>query len=155
MAGDIDEATFRAAVFRTGLILDDDVRAAVDAQLAVKAPRWGVMDRSQLTARIDKIIARADRDAVRHRKDRLAEREVCVGDVGNGLAEIVATVYAPDGHAVADRLTALAPRSATLTPHPRRAARRRVRRVGRRGGPVGLPLRHADCPAAGAPPRAR
>jgi hypothetical protein len=40
-AGDIDEATFRAAVFRTGLLIDDDLRAAVDAQLAVKAPRWG------------------------------------------------------------------------------------------------------------------
>ena len=80
----------------------------MDAQLAVKAPRWGVLDRSQLAARIDQVIARADRDAVRVRKDRLADREVLVGDVGNGLAEIVATVYAPDGHAVADRLTALA-----------------------------------------------
>jgi hypothetical protein len=35
-------------VFRTGLLIDDDLRAAVDAQLAVKAPRWGVMDRSEL-----------------------------------------------------------------------------------------------------------
>ena len=123
VAGDIDEATFRAAVFRTGLITDDDLRAAVDAQLAVKAPRWGVLDRSQLAARIDQVIARADRDAVRVRKDRLADREVLVGDVGNGLAEIVATVYAPDGHAVADRLTALAH---TVCPDdPRTLAQRR------------------------------
>src|SRR4051794_31688931 len=55
VAGDIDEATFRAAVFRTGLLLDDDVRAAVDEKLAVRAPRWGVLDRSQLAARIDQV----------------------------------------------------------------------------------------------------
>ena len=38
VAGDIDEATFRAAVFRTALITDDDALATVDAQLALKAP---------------------------------------------------------------------------------------------------------------------
>ena len=150
VAGDIDEATFRAAVFRTGLITDDDLRAAVDAQLAVKAPRWGVLDRSQLAARIDQIIARADRDAVRVRKDRLAEREVLVGDVGNGLAEIVATVYAPDGHAVADRLTALAH---TVCPDdPRTMAQRRSDGFGAlAAGADRLACRcgRADCPAGG------
>jgi hypothetical protein len=40
-AGDIDETTFCAAVFRTGLITDHDVLADVDAQLAVKGPRAG------------------------------------------------------------------------------------------------------------------
>ena len=124
IAGDIDEATFRAAVFRTGLILDDDLRAAVDEKLAVRAPRWGVLDRSQLDARIDQIVARADRDAVRRRKDRLAEREVVVGDIGNGLAEVVATVYAPDGHAVADQLTALA--HTVCDGDPRTMAQRRA-----------------------------
>ena len=95
-------------------------------------------------------MARADRDAVRVRTDRLAEREVCVGDIGNGLAEIVATVYAPDGHAVADRLTALAH---TVCPgDPRSIAQRRadgLGRAGRGGGPVGLPLRTPDCPRRG------
>ena len=150
VAGDIDEATFRAAVFRTGLITDDDLRAAVDAQLAVKAPRWGVLDRSQLAARIDQVIARADRDAVRVRKDRLAEREVLVGDVGNGLAEIVATVYAPDGHAVADRLTALAH---TVCPDdPRTMAQRRSDGFGALAAGadrLGCRCGRADCPAGG------
>ena len=150
VAGDIDEATFRAAVFRTGLITDDDLRASVDAQLAVKAPRWGVLDRNQLAARIDQVIARADRDAVRVRKDRLADREVLVGDVGNGLAEIVATVYAPDGHAVADRLTALAH---TVCPDdPRTLAQRRSDGFGAlAAGADRLACRcgRADCPAGG------
>jgi hypothetical protein len=41
VAGNIDEATFRAAVFRTALITDDAALAGVDAQLAVKAPAGG------------------------------------------------------------------------------------------------------------------
>lgn len=108
IAGDIDEAVFRAAVFRTGLITDDDILAAVDEQLSVRLPRWGVMSRRQLAARIDKIVARVDRGAVRRRRGRVAGREVFVGDVDNGLAELSATLFAADAHAVVDRLTALA-----------------------------------------------
>ena len=51
IAGDIDEATFRACVFRTGLMTDEQALAAVDARLAVRVPRWGSMNRSQLAAR--------------------------------------------------------------------------------------------------------
>ena len=107
-----------------------------------------MLDRSQLAARIDQVIARADRDAVRVRKDRLAEREVLVGDLGDGLAEIVATVYAPDGHAVADRLTALAH---TVCPDdPRTMAQRRSDGFGAlAAGADRLACRcgRADCPA--------
>src|SRR6185312_12080297 len=150
VAGDIDEATFRAAVFRTGLILDDDLRAAVDETLAVRAPRWGVLDRSALAARIDHIVARADKDAVRRRKDRLAEREVVVGDIGNGLAEITATVYATDGHAVADQLTALA--HTVCDADPRTIAQRRADALGAlaaRADRLACRCGHPDCPAAG------
>ncbi|MDT5105644.1 MAG: hypothetical protein QOI25_3157 [Mycobacterium sp.] len=124
IAGDIDEATFRTAVFRTGLITDDEVLTTVDEQLALSVPRWGVLNRNQLTGRIDKIVARVDRDAVRRRRDRIAERGVFVGDVDSGLAEIVATVFAPDGHAVADRLTALA--RTVCEADPRTLAQRRA-----------------------------
>ncbi|HEY6573365.1 MAG TPA: HNH endonuclease signature motif containing protein, partial [Mycobacterium sp.] len=149
-AGDIDETTFCAAVFRTGLITDHDVLADVDAQLAVKAPRWGVMNRSQLATCIDRIVARVDRDAVRRRKDRLADREVYVGDVGNGLAEIVATVYAPDGHAVADRLTALA--HTVCEGDPRSIAQRRAdgfAALAAGADRLGCRCARPDCPAGG------
>ncbi len=126
--GDIDEATFRTVVFRTGLIVDDDVRAGVDAQLAARMPRWGSMNRSQLAARIDKIVARVDLDAVRRRTERLVEREVLVGDVGDGLAEISATVFATDAHALADRLTALA--ATVCEADPRTVAQRRADATG-------------------------
>jgi hypothetical protein len=150
VAGDIDEATFRTAVFRVGLITDDDVLAAVDAKLAVRLPRWGRLNRSELAARIDTIIARLDRDAVRRRRDRLAEREVFVGDVGDGLAEISATVFSPDAHAVADRLTALA--RTVCEADPRTIAQRRADAFGalaagadRLGCRCGQP----ECPAKG------
>ena len=113
------------------------------------ASRWAFpagehSTRSSSPHRIDQIVASVDLDAVRRRKDRVADREVFVGDVDNGLAEIHATVLAPDAHATAERLTALAhtvcekdPRSLARTP------RRCVRGDGRRRGPDGVPLRVA------------
>jgi hypothetical protein len=150
IAGDIDEATFRAAVFRTGLITDDDLLARVDGELAQRMPRWGSMNRSQLTARIDKIVARADRDAVRRRRDRIAEREVFVGDVDNGLAELSATLFATDAHAVAERLTALA--KTVCDADPRTVAQRRADAMGALAAGadrLGCRCGAADCPAGG------
>src|SRR5580698_3210859 len=40
LAGDIDYRTFQTIVYRTDLITDSDVLAAVDAELAVKVARW-------------------------------------------------------------------------------------------------------------------
>ena len=108
IAGDIDEATFKAVVFRTGLITDPEVLAEVDRTLSVSLPRWGSSNRAQLNHRIDGVVATADLDAVRRRADRVAERGVVIGEVDNGLTEITATVYASDGRAVAERLAGLA-----------------------------------------------
>lgn len=150
IAGDIDEATFRACVFRTGLILDDDVLASVDRDLALAAPRWGSLNRSQLSARIDRFVARRDADAVRRRRDRVAGREVFVGDVDNGLAEINATVHAPDGHAVDERLTALA--ATVCDADPRTVAQRRADAFGAMAAGsdrLSCLCGRAECPAGG------
>jgi hypothetical protein len=150
IAGDIDEATFRTAVFRVGLITDDDVRAGVDEKLAVRLPRWGKLNRKELSSRIDKIIAEMDADAVRRRRDRIADREVVVGDVGDGLAEISATVFASDGHAVADRLTALA--HTVCDADPRTIAQRRSDAFGAMAAladRMGCRCGRSDCPAKG------
>jgi hypothetical protein len=45
---------------------------------------------------------------VRRRAERIAGREVFVGAVDNGLAELSATLFATDAFAVSDRLSALA-----------------------------------------------
>lgn len=150
IAGDIDEATFRACVFRTGLIVDEDTLAAVDAELSVVAPRWGSCGRAQLAARIDRVIATVDLDAVRRRRDRVTGREVIVGGVDNGLAEIHAIVCAPDGHAFADRLTALA--LTACDADGRTMAQRRADAIGvlaTGGDRLGCRCGLEDCPAGG------
>ncbi|KAA0100798.1 HNH endonuclease [Mycolicibacterium sp. P1-18] len=150
IAGDIDEDTFRACVFRTGLIQDDEILAEVDRELASAVPRWGSASRGQLSARIDRIVARVDADAVRRRRDRIADREVFVGDVDNGLAEIHATVYGSDGHAVAERLTALA--ATVCDDDPRTVAQRRADSFGAMAAGadrLGCQCGSKDCPAGG------
>ena len=72
---------FQTIVYRTDLITDPDVLAAVDAQLAAKVPRWPSMTQGRLAAQIDKIVATADADAVRRRRERHAEREVWFADL--------------------------------------------------------------------------
>ena len=150
IAGDVDEATFRACVFGTGLICDDEVLASVDRELALAVPRWGSVNRSQLAARIDRVVARVDADAVRRRRDRVAGREVTVGDVDNGLAEIHAVVYGADGRAVAERLTALA--ATVCDDDPRTVAQRRADALGAMAAGaerLGCQCGSSDCPAGG------
>ncbi|WP_120313842.1 DUF222 domain-containing protein, partial [Mycobacterium alsense] len=66
-AGDIDFRVFQTLVYRTDLIEDRDVLAKVDAQLAANVARWPSMTQGRLAAQVDKIVARADVDAVRRR----------------------------------------------------------------------------------------
>ena len=142
IAGDVDEAVFRACVFRTGLIVDEDTLAMVDAELAITAPRWGSCSRTQLAARIDRVVAKVDLDAVRRRRDRVAGRDVVVGDVDNGLTEITAVA-----HRTRRARLRRAPHRAG--PHRVRGRRahhgpaplRRGRGARRRRGPPRLPLR--------------
>src|ERR1700739_771422 len=47
-AGDIDFRMFATIVYRTDLITDGEVLAAVDAELAVKVARWPSMTRGRL-----------------------------------------------------------------------------------------------------------
>jgi hypothetical protein len=58
-AGDIDFRLFRTIVFRTDLIVDAEALAAVDAQLATKAPRWPSMTSWKLAT--DRSRSRQDR----------------------------------------------------------------------------------------------
>ena len=69
-AGDIDYRVFQTIVYRTDLIADPDVLAAVDDQLAVNVPRWPSMTRGRLAGHIDRIVGKADADALRRRRDR-------------------------------------------------------------------------------------
>jgi hypothetical protein len=107
-AGDVDYRAFQTIVYRTDLIADVEVMASVDGELAAKAQRWPAMTQSALAAAVDRIVARADLDAVRRRRERQAERELLIFDSGNGLTEVFGRLLSPDAHALDARLDALA-----------------------------------------------
>jgi hypothetical protein len=107
-AGDIDQRTFATIVFRTDLITDRDVLATVDGQLALNVVRWPSMTRGRLAGQIDKIVAKADADAVRRRTERRTDREIWFADLEGGLSEIHGSLLSPDAHALDKRLNALA-----------------------------------------------
>src|SRR5271170_1488999 len=127
-AGDIDQRTFATIVYRTDLITDGDVLMAVDGQLALTVARWPSMTRGRLAGYIDKIVAKADADAVRRRTERRIEREVWFADLEGGLSEIHGSLLSPDAHALDKRLTALA---GTVCEHdPRTREQRRADALG-------------------------
>jgi hypothetical protein len=122
-AGDIGYSTFQTIVYRTDLITDADVLAAVDAELAVKVRRWPCLTRSRLAGHVDQIVARADRDAVRRRRERQADRELSIWDSGDGLTEVFGRLLSTDAHAVDARLDALAATVCAADPRTRKQRR--------------------------------
>ena len=121
-AGDIDYRMFQTMVYRTDLITDPEIMAAVDAELALKVARWPSMSRGLLAGRIDKIVARADADAVRRRKDRQAGREIEIWESHSGMAEISGSMFATDGHACRSDSMRWPPRSVNTIRAPARSA---------------------------------
>jgi hypothetical protein len=127
-AGDIDYRTFQTIVYRTDLLTDDEVLARVDAELAVNVPRWPSMTHGRLAGQVDKIVLRADADAVRRRKERQSDREIWIGDIGDGISEIHGSLLTPDARALEKRLNAL---STTVCEHdPRGREERRADALG-------------------------
>lgn len=127
-AGGICYLTFQTIVYRTDLITDAAVLAAVDGELAVCAPRWPSMTRGRLAGQIDKIVAKADVDAVRRRDKCRVDRAVGIEDLEGGMSEIHGSLFSADAHAVDARLDALA---ATVCEHdPRSHDQRRADALG-------------------------
>ena len=127
-AGDIDYRMFQTIVYRTDLIVDPEVLGAVDAELAAKVTRWPSMSRGRLAGQVDRVVARADADAVRRRKERTADREIWIADVGEGLSHIQGSLLSPDARALDRRLSALA---GTVCEHdPRTREQRRADALG-------------------------
>ncbi|MEO6794173.1 MAG: HNH endonuclease signature motif containing protein [Mycobacterium sp.] len=124
LAGDIDYWLFQTMVFRTDLITDPDILTRVDSVLAAKVWRWSSLTQRRLAGYVDKIVARADRDAVRQRRKLQADREVVIVDSGEGVSSMYGRLLAPDARILDVRLDALA---ATVCDHdPRTLAQRRA-----------------------------
>jgi hypothetical protein len=153
--GDIDYRMFQTLVYRTDLITDAEVLAAVDARLATSVLRWPSMTQGRLAAQADKIVARADVDAVRRRREAQGDREVWIGDcVQSGISEIHGSLFTADAHALDKRLDALA---GTVCEHdPRSREQRRADALGALGAGadrLGCRCGRPDC-AAGTRPAA-
>ncbi|OBH52419.1 HNH endonuclease signature motif containing protein [Mycobacterium sp. E2479] len=131
-AGDLDFRLFATIVYRTDLITDHDVLAAVDAELAARVPRWPSMTQGRLAAQVDKVVARNDADAVRRRTERPADRQVWVVDMEGGLAHLEGSLLSPDAHALDQRLDALA--ATVCDKDPRSRDQRRADALGALAG---------------------
>jgi hypothetical protein len=128
-AGEIDFRMFATIVYRTDLVSDPEVLEAVDAQLAANVARWPSMTRARLAGQIDKIVGRADVDALRRRRQHRGDRQIWISDVHQaGISEIQGSLLSVDAHALDKRLTALA---ATVCPQdPRSPQQRRADALG-------------------------
>jgi hypothetical protein len=149
-AGNIDYRSFQTIVYRTDLITDLDTLATVDGQLASRAARWSGLSQAKLGREVDRIVAKADQDAVRRRKERVEDREVVVVDTGDGMSAVWATVFATDGHVLEQRLDALA--ATVCEADPRTKQQRRADALGAVASGadrLGCRCGKSDCPAGG------
>ncbi len=151
-AGDIDFRSFATIVYRTDLITDPDLLAAVDAELAVKVARWPSLTRSRLAGAVDKIVARADADAVRRRREERPGPAVEFDDGVGGLSQLRGYLLSPHAHALEARLNKMA---ATVCTHdPRTKTERRADALGALAGGadrLGCRCGRPDCPAGARP----
>lgn len=151
--GEIGYATFKTIVYRTDLITEPEILAAVDATLAAKAARWPSMTTGRLAGYVDKVVWRADRDAVRRRRERHADREITIWDSGNGMAGIQGTLISSDAQVLEARLAALA--ATVCAEDPRTNEQRHADALGAlAAGAQRLQCRcgRPDCPNAAAVP---
>ena len=118
-AGDIDYRLFQTLVYRTDLITDPGVLARVDAELALRVRRWPSMTRGRLAGEVDRVVGRADADAVRHQRERQADREVSIWDSEAGMAEVHGRLFDADATALDMRLNALAETVCAADPRTR------------------------------------
>jgi hypothetical protein len=122
LAGRVDFRVIAAADFRTGLIHDADVLAAIDARLAAKAPAWNKLSREKIAELVDWMVIELDPDAVRVAQQRDIDRHIDVRPGQFGMAEIWGEVRGPSAAAFDARLNDLA---ATVCPDDPRTHKQR------------------------------
>ncbi|TDO18525.1 uncharacterized protein DUF222 [Mycobacterium sp. BK086] len=146
-SGAIDYRIVVAALFRTGLIIDPDMLAAVDERLVHSAPGWNTLSEKRIAEVLDWIVCELDPDAVRVARKADDDRYVEISPGQDGMAEIYARVRATDAASLDQRLDKL---SATVCrDDPRTARQRRADAVGALGSSSALVCEcgSEDCPA--------
>jgi uncharacterized protein DUF222 len=148
-AGAVDFQVIAVAIFRTDLIRDTDVLAAIDARLAATAPAWNKLSRERIAELVDWMVIECDPEAVRVGTQHDADRHIEVSPGQNGTAEIWGEVRASDGAAFNATLDELA---ATVCPDdPRTRTQRRtdaLTPLSNRATTMPCLCGSPDCPAA-------
>ncbi|WP_041781754.1 HNH endonuclease signature motif containing protein [Mycolicibacterium chubuense] len=151
-AGLISDLLVRKIVWRTWLITDPQLMAAVDAELAGQVSRWGALSEKKLEAAIDATVIAHDPAALRQPRPGTADRAVEFGSPTDepGYTSLWARLYSPDAAAVCDRVNRVA--DSVCAADPRSHAERLCDAFGAIGaGLETLACRcgHDDCDAAG------
>ena len=149
LAGDIDYRAFQTVVFRTDLITDPDTLTRVDALLAVRLSRFPSLTRGRLSAEVDRVVARVDRDAVRRARELIRDRFIDVNTQETGMAYVTGSVLNTAGRALDRRLNEMA--DTVCEADPRTREQRRADALGALAGGadrLACGCGSADCHAA-------
>ncbi|MEW5810598.1 MAG: DUF222 domain-containing protein [Actinomycetota bacterium] len=108
--GLISDMLIRKIVYRTGLVTDAAVMAAVDAAITDRVGRWGQLSEKKLEQAIDATVLAHDPIAVRQVVESLAGRRVEFGSPSDapGFTSVWALLPAAEATALQDRLEAIA-----------------------------------------------
>ena len=106
--GEVDFRVIAVAVFRTGLITDPAILAAIDARLADKAAQWNTLSRGKIAEAIDWWVRDLDPAAERVARRSTEDRHIEIGPGRDGLAECWGALRAPEAAALDRRLDHLA-----------------------------------------------
>lgn len=156
--GEIPLRVASAISFRTHLIEDPDLVAAVDAEIAEVASRWGRFSEERISDAIDARIERHDPDAVRRFRSAKRGMDVRFGkqDDETGTRSVFGRMSAVDAEVSERRITAMV--DGVCPDDPRTVGERRTEAWGviAAGGDF-LPCLCAnpDCPASGPDARGR
>ena len=152
--GHLSARTVETMCDRTSLVTDPAARAAIDADLAEAAARFGPLSKYKLERVIDAIVERRDPGGVKRARDTMQGRDFTIGDANDrsGTATVWGRLSATDAallQAAVDSLVA-----SVCPKDPRTRAQRRADAVGALAvRATRLPCRCArpDCPAGTGP----
>jgi hypothetical protein len=129
-AGCLSVRVVSAITWRTRLITDDQVWAALDRALSRRAQQWGPLAEEKLIAAVDALVFGFDPDAVIASTQEAKTRDFTIGYVDDeaGLASVWGTLLSTDAAVLTKRVDAIA---ATVCPDdPRSAGERRADALG-------------------------
>lgn len=128
--GQVSARSVGTIAWRTDLVVDPAALAAVDADMATAATRWGRLSQEKLERAVDAAVARRDPAAVHRAHARIKARDFIIGDADDttGITSVWGRLATPDAALLAEAVTALA--KSVCPEDPRTLAQRRADALG-------------------------